>query len=49
MKKLVLFVKGLPRGVLNKEGKRWDLLFMGILKDEWIARYQPDLLEGRAT
>lgn len=39
--------EGRARGVLNKDGKRCDLLFMGILREEWIARYQPDLLNGR--
>jgi hypothetical protein len=22
--------------VLNKEGQRWDVLYMGILRDEWL-------------
>ncbi len=38
--------EGRVRSVLNKEGKRWDFLFMGILKDEWAALYKPDLEEG---
>ena len=28
--------EGRMRQVLNREGKRWDLLFMGILRDEWM-------------
>ena len=28
--------EGRQRGFLNREGKRWDMLFMGILHDEWI-------------
>ena len=25
--------------VLNKEGKRWDMLYMGILREEWMEQY----------
>ncbi len=28
-------VEGRMRGMLKREGKRWDLVFMGILRDEW--------------
>ena len=28
--------EGRMRQVLNKEGKRWDILTMGILRDEWM-------------
>jgi len=28
-------VEGRMRGMLKREGKRWDLIFMGILRDEW--------------
>lgn len=27
--------EGRMRGVLNRNGRRWDLIFMGILKEEW--------------
>jgi RimJ/RimL family protein N-acetyltransferase len=27
--------EGHQRGALNREGRRWDLIFMGILKEEW--------------
>jgi len=29
--------EGRMRQVLNKEGRRWDMLFMGILREEWMA------------
>ena len=29
--------EGRMRQFLNREGKRWDLLFMGILRDEWMG------------
>lgn len=28
--------EGQTRKVLNKEGKRWDVIFMGILREEWM-------------
>jgi RimJ/RimL family protein N-acetyltransferase len=28
--------EGHYRGVLLRDGKRWDILFMGILRDEWM-------------
>jgi RimJ/RimL family protein N-acetyltransferase len=30
--------EGRVRKFLLREGKRWDLLFMGILREEWLAR-----------
>ena len=32
--------EGRMRGYLNREGRRWDLIFMGILREEWEARNQ---------
>ena len=31
--------EGRERKILNKEGRRWDMLFMGILREEWMDRY----------
>jgi RimJ/RimL family protein N-acetyltransferase len=31
--------EGRIRGFIHREGKRWDLLFMGILRKEWEARH----------
>jgi RimJ/RimL family protein N-acetyltransferase len=28
--------EGRQRGFLNREGKRWDMLTMGILREEWL-------------
>ena len=28
--------EGQIRGLVNKEGKRWDMLIMGILRQEWM-------------
>ena len=39
--------EGRMRKYLQKDGGRYDLLFMGILRDEWIARYHPELLKER--
>lgn len=30
--------EGRVRKVLNKEGSRWDVLFMGILREEWMEK-----------
>lgn len=30
--------EGRMRQVLNKEGRRWDVLYMGILRKEWLAK-----------
>ena len=32
--------EGRMRSLLNKEGKRWDMLFMGILREEWTEQYK---------
>ncbi len=29
--------EGRVRKYLNREGRRWDLVYMGILKEEWLA------------
>lgn len=30
--------EGRIRGTLNKEGRRWDILVMGILREEWMEQ-----------
>jgi RimJ/RimL family protein N-acetyltransferase len=30
-------VEGRARGALKRDGRRWDLVFMGILVEEWIS------------
>jgi RimJ/RimL family protein N-acetyltransferase len=30
--------EGRERGVLLREGKRWDVLYMGILRDDWLKQ-----------
>lgn len=29
-------LEGRMRGFLHREGRRWDLIYMGILREEWI-------------
>ena len=31
--------EGAMRGALSREGKRWDLIYMGILRSEWMEKY----------
>jgi RimJ/RimL family protein N-acetyltransferase len=33
--------EGRLRGLLNREGRRWDNLFMGILREEWLELNMP--------
>ena len=33
-------VEGCMRGRIIKDNKRWDVLFMGILRDDWMEKYQ---------
>jgi RimJ/RimL family protein N-acetyltransferase len=30
-------VEGRTREFLNRDGRRWDMIFMGILQEEWQA------------
>ena len=30
--------EGKVRGAMLRDGKRWDYLYMGILRDEWLAK-----------
>jgi len=32
--------EGRVRKALNKEGKRWDILMMGILREEWMEKQE---------
>lgn len=33
-------IEGRERGRVLRGGQRWDMLYMGILREEWYARYQ---------
>lgn len=33
--------EGRERKALNKNGRRWDILYMGILREEWLERNMP--------
>lgn len=35
--------EGRVRQMLNREGRRWDELFMGILREEWLERNAPTI------
>ncbi len=34
--------EGRLRQALNRDGRRWDILFMGILREEWEAKQLPE-------
>jgi RimJ/RimL family protein N-acetyltransferase len=40
--KLGFIHEGRLRGVVKRDGRWYDLVFMGILRDEWLARHQGD-------
>lgn len=31
--------EGIMRGALLKDGRRWDMIYMGILREEWLERH----------
>jgi len=31
-------IEGRQRGMLLRDGRRWDFIYMGILRDEWLAK-----------
>ena len=35
--------EGRLRKYLNKEGERWDMLFMGILREEWKEKHEHEI------
>jgi RimJ/RimL family protein N-acetyltransferase len=35
--------EGQARKFLNRDGKRWDLIYMGILREEWELKYGAEL------
>jgi len=35
--------EGRARGLLNRDGKRYDMLYMGILREEWLEKYAAQL------
>ncbi|HEY3311545.1 MAG TPA: GNAT family protein [Anaerolineales bacterium] len=39
--------EGRQRGALLREGKRWDLIFMGILREEWLAQNPAEALTAQ--
>ena len=28
-----------PRQMIQREGRRWDIIYMGILREEWMENY----------
>jgi RimJ/RimL family protein N-acetyltransferase len=33
-------VEGCERGALNRDGRRWDIIYMGILKADWLNNHE---------
>jgi RimJ/RimL family protein N-acetyltransferase len=41
--------EGRMRQILNKEGKRWDMLYMGIQREEWLEQNKSALRAADGT
>ena len=39
-------LEGRQRGVILREGRRWDILYMGILREEWMEQYDNKTTNG---
>ena len=39
-------VEGRQRQGMQREGRRWDILFMGILHEEWMEKYGRKIFDG---
>lgn len=39
--------EGRMRGALLRDGKRWDIFYMGILSDDWMEKYYERTAEDR--
>ena len=35
--KRALSIEGRQRGMLLRDGQRWDFVYMSVLRDEWMA------------
>jgi RimJ/RimL family protein N-acetyltransferase len=40
-------LEGRKRGLILREGRRWDVLYMGILRDEWLKHEQDNEKENQ--
>jgi len=38
--KVGFVVEGRVRGLIQREGRRWDVIFMGILREEWMKQQE---------
>lgn len=38
--KVGFHMEGRQRQAMQREGRRWDILYMGILQEEWMERYE---------
>ena len=39
-------LEGRQRQMMQREGRRWDILYMGILKEEWMENYGYNISDG---
>ena len=39
-------LEGRQRQLIQREGRRWDILYMGILREEWMEQYGYEISNG---
>jgi RimJ/RimL family protein N-acetyltransferase len=39
-------LEGRQRQYIQREGHRWDLIYMGILREEWMENYGYNISDG---
>lgn len=44
--KVVFTIEGRVRGDMLRQGKRWDVFIMGILREEWLEQERKRELKG---
>ena len=42
-------LEGRQRGMMLREGRRWDVIYMGILKEEWLNMNSQDIMRKRGV
>lgn len=40
-------IEGRQRKTMMREGKRWDVIYMGILREEWLEQYKSNSVSTR--
>ncbi len=41
--------EGCIRGTILRDGKRWDVFYMGILRDDWMEKHHDQIMDKRTA